>query len=179
MLDKEEEKEQHLRKMNLWLYGLEEAKNENTWEAVKTFGVDVLGLNKNNLDSWVIKNSHRVGDPKKEKRPLIIAFVRWEDRQTFLRKSAVLYKHNKDNGTSFSIQTDLAPRARQRRKDLRVIAGLMRDEEKILVRVRDNPKGAVWIQTKLEVQHDWVNLKQVAQKYSDKLKAIRASQNAT
>ena len=99
-LDKDEARKQYFRKMNIWLYGLEQATNENTWEAVKSFSADVLGLDRNILDSWTIKYAHRVGDPTKSMRPIIIAFVRWDDRQTFLRKSGVLYQYNKDHGTS-------------------------------------------------------------------------------
>ena len=98
-------------------------------------------MNKQTLDSWSIKN--RVGDPTKPKRPVIIAFLRWEDRQTILRKSSVLYQYNKDHDTSYLIKTDLAPRARQQRKDYYVITDLMKAQENCQARVRDNPKGAV------------------------------------
>ena len=177
-LDKDEIREQYFRKMNLWVYGLEEPTNENTWETIKTFGVDVLGLERVALDSWTIKNAHRVGDPTKNKRPIIIAFVRWEDRLTFLRKSGVLYQYNKDHDSTYSIKTDLAPRARQRRKDYHAIKDMIKDEEKCMARVRDNPKGDVWIQKKFEVHHKWINLKVIEQKYWDKLAELRAKQLA-
>ena len=130
-LDRDEIREQYGRKMNLWVYGLDQSsRGENTWEVVKKFSEDVLGLNRQDIDRWSIKNAHRVGDPTKPKRPVIIAFLRWEDRQTFLRKSATLFQYNKDHDTSYSIKTDLAPRARQLRKDYYVISGLMNAQEK-------------------------------------------------
>ena len=176
-LDKDEIREQYGRKMNLWLYGLDQkSKGENTWEVVKKFSVDVLGMNREILESWSVKNVHRVGDPTKPKRPVIIAFLRWEDRQAFLRRSSVLYQHNKDNGTSFSIKTDLAPRARQQRKDYFVITGLMKTQEDCQARVRDNHKGAVWIQKKMQNDHDWANLKTIDEKYLNQLKEIRAKE---
>ena len=173
-LDRDEIREQYGRKMNLWVYGLDQSsRGENTWEVVKKFSEDVLGLNRQDIDRWSIKNAHRVGDPTKPKRPVIIAFLRWEDRQTFLRKSATLFQHNKDHDTSYSIKTDLAPRARQLRKDYYVISGLMKAQEKCQARVRDNPKGAVWIQKKFEKDHDWANVTFIEEKYINQLKNIR------
>ena len=76
-LDRDEIREQYGRKMNLWVYGLDQSsRGENTWEVVKKFSEDVLGLNRQDIDRWSIKNAHRVGDPTKPKRPVIIAFLR-------------------------------------------------------------------------------------------------------
>ena len=42
-LDRDEVREQYGRKMNLWLYGLDQSsRGENTWDVVKKFSVDVL-----------------------------------------------------------------------------------------------------------------------------------------
>ena len=49
----------------------------------------------------------------------------------------------------------------------------MKAQENCQARVRDNPKGAVSIQKKLEKDHDWANLKFIEEKCLNQLKKIR------
>ena len=146
--DREEIKEQHGRKMNLWVYGVDEPEKENIMNTLSEFCTAVLGLKREVVGNWLIKNVHRVGDYKMAKRPIIVAFVLWEDRQTMLRANKNLYQYNSDNDTSYAVKTDLAPRARQLRKDLNFVNRKMKEAEKCEGRVRDNPKGHVWLERK-------------------------------
>ena len=147
--DREEIKEQHGRKMNLWVYGVDEPEKENMKKTLNDFCTSVLGLRREVVEGWLIKNVHRVGDYKMAKRPIIVAFVLWDDRQTMLRANKNVYQYNSENDTSYAvIKTDLAPRARQLRKDLNYANQRMKAAEKCEGRVRDNPKGHVWLERK-------------------------------
>ena len=150
--DREEQLEQHGRKMNLWTYGLDEGENENTKQTERNFCVNILKFKGSVVDGWLIKKTHRVGEYKKPKRPVIVAFVLWEDRQTLLRAGKVLFDYNKTNDTTYAIKTDLAPRARQLRKDLHVVSNNMKKAEGCLSKVRDNPKGKVWLVRKQKIE---------------------------
>ena len=146
--DKDEAREQHGRKMNLWVYGVEEPEKENTRQTVRNFCINVLKLDGKTVDNWLIKNTHRVGQYKTPKRPIIVAFVLWEDRQALLKSAKHLYQYNTDNDTTFAVKTDLAPRARQMRKDLHYVSKKMKEAEKCQAKVRDNAKGVVWLERK-------------------------------
>ena len=87
LLIKDEAKEQHSRKMNLWLYGVPENKEgENIWKVFYDFCGEVLGFERDFMDLWMIKNIHRVGKFQTADRPIIIAFLSWPDRQTILKE---------------------------------------------------------------------------------------------
>ena len=170
--DKNEEWEQHSRKMNLWIYGVEEGENEITKQAVRDFCIKILKLRANVVDSWLIKNTHRVGDQNNKKRPIIVAFVQWDDRQTLLRSGKDLFQYNKDNGTTYAIKTDLAPRARQLRKDLYVVSNNMKEAEGCQSKVRDNPKGRVWLVRKQRKEDKkWDIVRHINPKYLPKGKS--------
>ena len=62
----------------------EEPEKENIWQTLRNFCITVIGLKREVVDGWMIKNVHRVGDYKMPKGPIIVAFVLWEDRQTML-----------------------------------------------------------------------------------------------
>ena len=83
--DRNEELEQHGRKMNLWFYGVDEEENEDSRQALRKSCVNVLKMKGSVIDNWLIKNTHRVGAFKTPKRPIIVAFVLWEERQILLR----------------------------------------------------------------------------------------------
>ena len=146
--DREEIREQHGRKMNLWIYGVDEPEKENVKVTLREFCITVLGLKNEVVDRWAIKNVHRVGQNKMPQRPIIVAFLIWDDRQALLRANKDLFQYNKDNNTNFAVKTDLAPRARQRRKDLNYVNQKMKAKEHCEGRVRDNPKGQVWLERK-------------------------------
>ena len=146
--DREEIREQHGRKMNLWIYGVDEPEKENVKVTLREFCITVLGLKNEVVDRWAIKNVHRVGQNKMPQRPIIVAFLIWDDRQALLRANKDLFQYNKDNNTNFAVKTDLAPRARQRRKDLNYVNQKMKVKEHCEGRVRDNPKGQVWLERK-------------------------------
>ena len=170
--DKNEEWEQHSRKMNLWIYGVEESEKENTKQAVRDFCIKTLKLKANVVDSWWIKNTHRVGDPNNKKRPIIVAFVLWDDRQALLRSGKDLFQYNKDNSTTYAIKTDLAPRARQLRKDLYEVSNNMKDAEGCQSKVRDNPKGRVWLVKKQKKEDKkWEIVRHINPKYLPKGKS--------
>ena len=61
-LKKDEDSEQHYRKMNLWIYGLPEIEDkENTWKRARWLLMEVLELEEQIVDRMDIKNIHRVG----------------------------------------------------------------------------------------------------------------------
>ena len=167
----DESKEQHQRKYNLWFYGLEEPDSEaKCWDTIKNFCLNVLDLSADQVENINTKNSHRVGAPKAKKRPAIVVFGKWDDRQTVLRAAGQLYAFNQKNNTTFAVKTDLAPLARQKRKDYHGISNNMRSATKLLVRVCDNEKGKVWLESKKAVKDEWkkVNEKDIDPKWREK-----------
>ena len=157
--DKDEAREQHGRKMNLWLYGVDEPEKENTRQTVRNFCTNVLNLDGKTVDSWLVKNTHRVGKYNTPKRPIIVAFVLWEDRQALLKSAKHLYQFNTENETTYAVKTDLAPRARQLRKDLHYVSKQMKEAEKCQAKVRDNAKGHVWLERKQNKDdRNWVTI---------------------
>ena len=146
----DEVREQHSRKMNLWVFGLEQKDtSEDTWLIVRQFALDVLKLDEPFLDQCLIKNSHRVGKKEYKDRPIIIAFLKWSDRMKFLKAASDLYQYNKKNNTRFGVKTDLAPKARELRKTYHEAAGRWRrGEEGVIIRPCSNDKGKVWMEKK-------------------------------
>ena len=65
--DKDEAREQHGRKMNLWIYGVDEPEKENTRQTVRNFCINILNLEGKTVDSWSMKNtpSWAIQDAKK------------------------------------------------------------------------------------------------------------------
>ena len=176
---KDEVNEQRGRKMNVWIYGVEENSKENLFEVITNFCTNTLKLNPDIPENWLFKNPHRVGDHNKPRRPIIIAFVLWEDRQALLKAAAGLYKYNQENNTRFSVKTDLAPKARQERADLYGVAAVMREKEQLHVRVCDNAKGKVWIERKAPSATRWLKVHAVNPTYHEIAKArkkVRAQQ---
>ena len=166
LVSKDEAKEQHGRKMNLWLYGVaEDKKGENTWEVFFAFCQEILGFSPEAMEPWLIRNIHRVGNPKNADRPIIIAFVSWPDRQTVLKAGAMLSRYNRENNTTLAIRTDLAPIARYRRKILHGVSKLMKEKEKVHVRVCDNPKGVVWLERRKNETEKWDKVKEFDREY--------------
>ena len=89
-LKKDEDSEQHHRKMSLWVYGLPETEaNGDTWAKMRWLLTEVLEIEGQIVNKMAIKNTHRVGDKNKTKgiRPIIIAFLKWNDRQLMLKYS--------------------------------------------------------------------------------------------
>ena len=165
-----EAREQYQRKYNLWFYGIEEPEDEDrSWDTVKDFCVKVLNLDLDDVDLIPIKNDHRVGSTKMKQRPIIVVFSQWDDRQTVLKAAGKLYFFNKKNDTNFAVKTDLAPLARQKRK-LYVGASIrMKEETKLFVRVCNNEKGQVWLESKKELKDRWlkVNEKDIKPRWLD------------
>ena len=139
-----------------------------TQDRLKEFCTNVFNLNGRIVNDWLIKDTHRVGDYKNPKQPVFIAFVLWEDRQTLLRAAKDLYQYNKDNDTSFAVNTDLAPRTRQLRKDLHMVSNNRKAAEKCQARERDNPNGRVWLERKEEKDRYWVPVRHIDPKYLPK-----------
>ena len=162
LLTKDEAKEQHSRKMNLWLYGVpENKKGENIWKVFYDFCGEVLGFERDVMDLWMIKNIHRVGKFQLADRPIIIAFLSWPDRQTLLKAGSKLAQVNKTNKTKFGIRTDLAPLARHRRWVLNEVAKKMRKPDVLQVKVCDNPKGSVWLRQRKDDNDQWADVKKI------------------
>ena len=164
----DEAREQHSRKMNLWVFGIDhEDSTENTWEVVKKFAMDVLNLEKSFLEQCLIKNTHRVGKKEKKEKPIIIAFLRWEDRMTFLKAASKLYEYNKKNNTRYGVKTDLAPKARALRKTYHEAAVRWRiGEAGIIIRPCSNDKGKVWMEKKVTKKDPWKPIR-VPEKWFD------------
>ena len=147
----DEVRETHSRKMNLWVFGVEQKDEkeepEDTWLVVKKFAIIVLELDEPFLDQCIIKNTHRLGKKENKERPIIIAFVKWEDRMKFLKAASSLYSYNKKNNTRYGVKTDLAPKARELRKAYHDAAVRWRQgEEGIIIRPCNNDKGKVWME---------------------------------
>ena len=162
LLTKDEAKEQHSRKMNLWMYGVPENKEgENIWKVFYDFCGEALEFERDVMDMWMITNIHRVGKFQLADRPIIIAFLSWPDRQTLLKAGAKLALINRTNKTKYGIRTDLAPLARHRRWVLNEVAKKMRKPDVLQVKVCDNPKGSVWLRQRKDNGDQWVDVKQI------------------
>ena len=168
---KDEADEQRGRKMNVWIYGVEETSKDNLFKVINNFCTNTLKLNPDIPENWLFKNAHRVGDHNKPKRPIIIAFFLWGDRQALLKAASGLYKYNQENNTRFSVKTDLAPKARQERSDLYGVAAVMREKEQVYARVSDNAKGKVWIERKAPNATRWLKVHSVNPTYHEIAKA--------
>ena len=157
---KDEIKEQHSRKMNLWVYGIEQTnmKDEDAWSKVCEFATKVLKIEAKDLDEEQIKNVHRVGDKKDKNRPIIVAFLRAKDRQRFLRASSKLFDYNKEHKTKFGVKTDLAPMARARRRSFQEAAHRWRTETGKILRVCNNDMGKIWMESKTSPSARWYTL---------------------
>ena len=174
---KDESDEQRGRKMNVWIYGVEETEKENLFDVITNFCTSVLKLKSDVPDNWLIKNAHRVGDYTKPRRPIIIAFVLWEDRQSLLKAASNLYQFNKDNNTKFSVKTDLAPKARLERSNLYGVAQIMREKENLYVRVCDNAKGKVWLERKTPNAIKWIKVQNIDPTYRELAKNRRKNKD--
>ena len=167
-LKKDEDSEQHHRKMNLWVYGLEEIDNkEDTWQRIRWFLNEVLEIEQSVVDSMDIKNTHRVGDKKKTKgiRPIIIAFLKWPERILVLKSSKILAQYNHANKTKLAVKTDLAPIARQTRKCYQAVANKINENKEGLARACDDGKGKVWLERRPKADVDWEKQAKVPEKY--------------
>ena len=154
-LDKEAN-EQQQRKYNLWLYNITDSdSNISLWENIRIWCREVLGIKRDIMEEMTVKHTHRVGNPKVKDRPIIVAFSRWDDRQTVLKAAGNLYDYNQTNGTKYGVKTDLAPLARAKRVRFQRAVGPMKLATKLLVRQRDNSKGHVWLESRKTVKDDW------------------------
>ena len=146
---KDEIKEQHSRKMNLWIYGVKQTDDdEDVWVTVCEFGKKVLKLDDEFIDELMVKNAHRVGKTKSDDRPIIVALLMAKDRMTFLRAASTLYKYNKEHNTKYGVKTDLAPKARAKRARYNFASYNWRKATGKILMVRSNDNGKVWMVTK-------------------------------
>ena len=153
---KDEIKEQHSRKMNLWIYGVNQAdEDEDVWVTVCEFGKKVLKLENEFLDELMVKNAHRVGKDKSPDRPIIVAFLMAKDRMRFLKAASTLYQYNKENKTKYGVKTDLAPKARAKRTRYNIAAYNWRKATGKILMVRSNDSGKVWMVTKPNHESPW------------------------
>ena len=153
---KDEAKEQHSRKMNLWIYGVKQTDDEeDVWVTVCEFGKKVLELDDEFVDELMVKNAHRVGKNKTEDRPIIVAFLMAKDRMTFLKSAATLYKYNKEHNTKYGVKTDLAPKARAKRAKYNFAAYNWRRATGKILMVRCNDNSRVWMVTKVNHEDTW------------------------
>ena len=158
--------EQRERKMNLWFYDLEDAEDESdTWLVVSDFAERVLGLENDYLSNVAIKNAHRVGQKDNPKRPIIVAFSSWNDRQKIMRKSSGLYAYNQEYNKKYGVRTDYAPLARQRRNVYRGAQKEMIKDTGLLVRTCDNEKGFIWLESRPNAKVRWQTVKEPDPKY--------------
>ena len=171
--DRNEQWEQHSRIMNLWIYVLGEGENENTRQTLRDFCTNVLKLGRKCGRQLAYQEHSQSRDYKKEKRPVIVAFVLWEERQTLLRAAKDLFQYNKDNDTTYAIKTDLALRARQLRKDLHIVSNSIKQAEGCFSKVRDNHKGKVRLVRKQKKEDkNWVPVTHINPQYLPKGKSI-------
>ena len=153
---KDEAKEQQSRKMNLWIYGIDQVEtDEDTWGVVCEFGSKVLKLESEFIDNLMFKGVHRVGGTKNSNRPIIVAFVMAKDRMKFLKAASSLYTYNKTNNTKYGVKTDLAPKARAERKRLTFASNNWRRATGKILSVRNNDNGKVWMVTKPNHESSW------------------------
>ena len=123
--DKIEDLEFNSRKYNLLLWGLGKTTSENCQEKVNSFLRSELGF----TTDIEMAACHPVRG-----ETVIMRFVRMSDRD------AVLKCGNKLKGKQYSLKTDLPPRLRKLRADLRADAKQMRGDGRV-VRVVERGKG--------------------------------------
>ena len=155
--------DQHTRKQNVWIYGLEgvDKKPEDTLKRVKDFVVNDLKANKDIVQNWDIKHIHRVPTGKKnaDPSPIIVSFLKWKDKDHLLRSGKELRGYNEGKRFWVSFKHDLAKGAREARKAMGIDAASIRENEHIMARVCDNAKGQVWLQTKRKREDNWDTIK--------------------
>ena len=107
-VEKVEAQEGHSRRRNIIINGLTEVKGEKVEEVVSGFFVDKLKLDKNMVDTFLYRDSHRLpkgknsdGTVREGPRPLIVAFLKQKDRNLVLKNAFQL------KGTDFSLKSDL------------------------------------------------------------------------
>ena len=123
---------------------------------MRNFGINVLEIEESFLDQCIIKNTHRVGNKNNNDRPIIIAFVKWEDGMRFHKSASGLYSYNTTNKTRYGVKTDLAPKARELRKAYHdAAARWRRAEEGIIIRPCSKDKGKVWMERKRSQVDSW------------------------
>lgn len=129
--EKIEELEFNSRKYNLLLWGLGKTTSEDCQDRVNAFMKSELGFDRD----FDMAACHPVrGDT------VIIRFVRMCDRESVLKRGSKL------KGKKFSLKTDLPPRLRRIRAELRSEAKQRREDGKV-VRVVERGKG-VYLQEK-------------------------------
>ena len=140
-LDDHEEKmvlaEGHSRRLNLIINGIVEGENEVTKDVVQDFMMSKLHMDEAVVKNFLFRDVHRLAKGKKPDgsasdlpRPIIMAFIRQQDRNSVLRQASEL------KGSNISLKSDL-PRA------LNNLRSEMLKERKRLIALNPNVKYRV------------------------------------
>jgi hypothetical protein len=139
------------RKYHLLLYGVEgfESTPVACIERVRKFATENLKLDEDFAKKLVIRNAHRLQKRDTGPTPIIVVFLYWQQRNTFMRAGRNLA------GTKMSVRTDLPPVLKQRRGQLASKAYKIRRDENVQARVQE--KGIdVWVETRRTSAEPWV-----------------------
>lgn len=123
--------EMHDRRYNLLFYGFPEEKNENLNTVMKSFFTDKLEIPKEDVDSMIFANYHRIPNDGKGPKPIIVKFLCMPDRDLVYSKflHPVLREEKK------RILSDLPVQMKQERERIAKIAYDIRQSEKLQTRI--------------------------------------------
>jgi hypothetical protein len=123
--------EKHDRRYNLLFYGFPEEKNENIKTVMKTFFTEKLEIPKEDVDSMIFANYHRIPNDGKGPKPIIVKFLCMPDRDLVYSKflHPVLREERK------RILSDLPVKMKQERGRIAKLAYEIRQSEKLQTRI--------------------------------------------
>jgi hypothetical protein len=146
------EQEVYNRKYNLMLYGLHghENKSSETIDKLRTLARDKLQIPSLTVDKMLFRNAHRLQKRDDKPAPIIMVFLCWSDRMTFLEGARNLKRND-----GLSIRTDLPPILKKRRGVLNSVGYDLRMREKVQTRVREKATN-LWLETRKNSSLPWM-----------------------
>ena len=95
-LEKDAEyKTSHAFRLQLVIYNLEEEENENVWDVVRSFMLNNLKMQVEQVDHMPMRDMHRMGKKAENKvRPIVMAFLMQRDRDFTLKQAKNLRNTN-------------------------------------------------------------------------------------
>jgi hypothetical protein len=138
------------RKYHLLLYGVTgyETTPHETIKRVRKFAEEDLKLEAEYAKRIVIRNAHRLQKRDPGPTPIIVVFLLWEERNSFLKSAKNLA------GTKMSVRTDLPPILKQKRGELASKAYEIRRDENIQARIQERGVD-IYIETRRNSAESW------------------------
>jgi hypothetical protein len=137
------------RKYHLLVYGLQghETDPKDTIDKVRTFAKNNLKMDESVANSLRIRHAHRLQRRENGPAPIIIHFLYWSERESFLRAGPNLRQ------TNMSVRSDLPPELKKKRGELAREAYEIRQNGQ---QARLREKGAdLWIETRATATVRW------------------------